>query len=87
MLARAKALMPNQVINYWEEHIRPHLPDVSFITLHYLYFIATGLVSSIIFWGSSTPARTVSYTDSLFLCVSAMTEAGEYVLDRLHRAY
>ena len=34
------------------------------------------MLSSIIFWGSSTPARSVSYTDSLFLVVSAMTLAG-----------
>ena len=34
------------------------------------------MLSSIIFWGASTPARSVSYTDSLFLVVSAMTLAG-----------
>ena len=34
------------------------------------------MLSSIIFWGSSSPARSVSYTDSLFLVVSAMTLAG-----------
>lgn len=33
-------------------------------------------MSSLIFWGSSTPSRSISYTDSLFLIVSAMTEAG-----------
>jgi hypothetical protein len=74
-----KARLPNRLVNFWEEHARPHLPDISFITLHYLYFIATGLVSGIIFWGSSTPAKSVSFTDSLFLCVSAMTEAGTWV--------
>ena len=57
-------------------YIRPYLPDVSFITLHYLYFIVTTLVTSLIFWGSSTPFRSVSYVDSLFLTVSAMSEAG-----------
>jgi hypothetical protein len=76
LVARMKAKVPNRLVNYWEEHLRPHLPDLSFITLHYLYFIATGLTSAIIFWGSSTPAKSVSFTDSLFLCVSAMTEAG-----------
>ena len=34
------------------------------------------MVSSVIFWGSSTPPRSISYIDSLFLTVSAMTEAG-----------
>lgn len=53
-----------------------HLPPRNFITLHYLYFIGTSLLTSVIFWGSSTESKRVSYTDSLFLTVSAMTEAG-----------
>jgi len=53
-----------------------HLPPLNFITLHYAYFIGICLTSSVIFWGSSTPPRSVSYTDSLFLTVSAMTLAG-----------
>lgn len=53
-----------------------HLPPLNFITLHYAYFIGVCLVSSVIFWGSSTPPRTVSYIDSLFVVVSAMTLAG-----------
>ncbi|TKA61557.1 hypothetical protein B0A49_07272, partial [Cryomyces minteri] len=56
--------------------IRSHLPPLNFLTIHYAYFIATCLVSAIIFWGSSTPSRSVSFTDSLFLTVSAMTLAG-----------
>lgn len=56
--------------------IRAHFPPPNFITLHYAYFLGVCLVSSVIFWGSSTPARSVSYTDSLFLTVSAMTLAG-----------
>ncbi|KAG9706880.1 TrkH-domain-containing protein, partial [Aureobasidium melanogenum] len=44
-------------------------------TLHYAYFILTGLLAAVIFWASSTTTH-VSFTDSLFLCVSAMTEAG-----------
>jgi Trk-type K+ transport system membrane component len=51
-------------------------PSLNFITLHYLYFIGTCLVSSGIFYAASTPPRSVSYTDSLFLVTSAMTEAG-----------
>lgn len=53
-----------------------NLPSRNFITLHYLYFIGTCLLTSVIFWGSSTESKRVSYTDSLFLTVSAMTQAG-----------
>lgn len=56
--------------------IAVHLPPANFITLHYAYFIGTCLLASVIFWGSSTPPRSISYTDSLFLTVSAMTLAG-----------
>lgn len=56
--------------------IRKFLPPLNFITIHYTYFIVVCLSSSVIFWLSSDPAFTVSYTDSLFLVVSAMTEAG-----------
>ncbi|KAF2091272.1 TrkH-domain-containing protein, partial [Saccharata proteae CBS 121410] len=52
------------------------LPPLNFITLHYAYFIGTCLLAAIIFWASSTPFRSVSFTDSLFLVVSAMTLAG-----------
>ncbi|KAK5121341.1 hypothetical protein LTR85_005507 [Meristemomyces frigidus] len=56
--------------------LRGLLPPLNFITIHYLYFIGTCLLFAVIFWGSSTPAHSVSFTDALFLCVSAMTEAG-----------
>lgn len=49
---------------------------MNFITIHYAYFIIVCLVSSVVFWGSSNPAWSISYTDSLFLVVSAMTESG-----------
>jgi len=52
------------------------LPPLNFITIHYAYFIVVCLVASLVFWGSSTPAWSVSYVDALFLVVSAMTEAG-----------
>jgi len=52
------------------------LPELNFITLHYLYFIGTCLLSGIVFWGSSTPAFEISFLDSIFLCISAMTESG-----------
>lgn len=56
--------------------VRMQLPPLNFITVHYAYFIVTCLIASLIFWGSSHPDRSISYTDSLFLVVSAMTEAG-----------
>ncbi|KAK7429080.1 hypothetical protein QQZ08_004295 [Neonectria magnoliae] len=49
------------------------LSQLSFITSHYAYFIVVCMVSSLIFWGST---RAISYVDSLFLVVSAMTAAG-----------
>ncbi|KJZ70575.1 hypothetical protein HIM_10043 [Hirsutella minnesotensis 3608] len=57
-------------------HLRAYLPPLNFITLHYAYFILVCLVTSVIFWGSSRPAYSISYVDSLFMTVSAMTEAG-----------
>lgn len=56
--------------------MRKYLPPLNFITIHYAYFIIVCLISSVIFWRSSDVASPVSYTDSLFLVVSAMTEAG-----------
>lgn len=56
--------------------LRSILPPLNFITIHYAYFIAVPLITSIMFWGSSKPAYSISYVDSLFLVVSAMTEAG-----------
>ncbi|KAJ5289610.1 uncharacterized protein N7443_009863 [Penicillium atrosanguineum] len=56
--------------------IKPYLPRIRFLTVHYAYFIGVSLVTSAIFWGSSTPAHSVRYIDSLFLTVSAMTLAG-----------
>lgn len=34
------------------------------------------MLAAIIFWGSSTPEQSITFTDSLFLTVSAMTQAG-----------
>lgn len=56
--------------------IRTYLPPLNFITVHYLYFITTTLITSVIFYCISTPAWSISYVDCLFLQVSAMTEAG-----------
>ncbi|KAI0465510.1 TrkH-domain-containing protein [Xylaria cf. heliscus] len=60
------------------------LPPLNFITIHWsvhtgpanAYFIAVSLLASLVFWGSSNPRFSISYVDSLFLVVSAMTEAG-----------
>lgn len=56
--------------------IRRYLPPLNFISIHYAYFVIVCLVSSAIFWASSEPRGSISYVDSLFLVVSAMTEAG-----------
>ncbi|KAK6399365.1 hypothetical protein LTR81_025241 [Elasticomyces elasticus] len=59
--------------------MRRQLPPLNFISLHYAYFFAVSLGSAVVFWGTNTPSRgtlQVSFTDSLFLCVSAMTLAG-----------
>ena len=58
------------------QHLISYLPPLNFITVHYAYFIIICLITSLIFWGSSDPSRSITYTDSLFLVVSAMTEAG-----------
>lgn len=58
------------------QELRAFLPPLNFITIHYAYFIIVTLVTSLIFWGSSDPAFSIGYADSLYLVVSAMTEAG-----------
>ncbi|KAL9103606.1 MAG: hypothetical protein Q9163_001370 [Psora crenata] len=67
--------LPPTVSAVWRR-ISNHLPPLNFITLHYAYFLGVCMLSSIIFWGSSTPPKSVTYVDSLFLVVSAMTLAG-----------
>ncbi|KAK2023014.1 TrkH-domain-containing protein [Colletotrichum zoysiae] len=56
--------------------LRSLLPPLNFITLHYAYFIGTTLLASVVFYVSSSPHGSIGYVDSLFLVVSAMTEAG-----------
>ncbi|PCH00712.1 Cation transporter [Penicillium occitanis (nom. inval.)] len=58
-------------IQAFQPRLRPH-----FLTIHYAYFVGLCLLTSVIFWGASTPARSVRYIDALFFTVSAMTEAG-----------
>ncbi|KAL8397365.1 hypothetical protein RB594_004183 [Gaeumannomyces avenae] len=52
------------------------LPPLTFITCHYAYFVGVCLITSVVFWGSSSENFHVSYVDSLYLVISAMTEAG-----------
>ena len=63
------------------------LPPCNFLTLHYVYFIATCLVSSIIFYLTSTPWRSVAYIDAIFMCVRAMTGAGLNTVCAYHRMH
>ena len=56
--------------------LHAYVPEINFITLHYLYLIGTCLVASLILWGSATPRGSLPFTDALFLAISAMTEAG-----------
>ncbi|KAL9126333.1 MAG: hypothetical protein Q9217_004598 [Psora testacea] len=67
--------IPRIISRVWH-FVSLHLPPLNFITLHYAYFIGICMLSSVIFWGSSTPPRSVTYVDSLFLVTSAMTLAG-----------
>ena len=71
-----RSLRPPSAMANLTRAVKPHLPPLNFITLHYAYFIGVCLVTSVIFWGSSTPPRSITYTDSLFFTVSAMTLAG-----------
>ncbi|KAL2024238.1 hypothetical protein VTK56DRAFT_9394 [Thermocarpiscus australiensis] len=57
--------------------IRPYLPPINFITVHYAYFILVGLVFSLILWGTSSPSSLkLSYTDSFYLSMSAISSTG-----------
>ena len=67
--------LPGSLVQPWRQ-IRRWLPPCNFITLHYAYFIVTCMIASVIFWGASTPTKSVRYIDALFLCVSAMTLSG-----------
>ncbi|KAJ0425828.1 cation transport protein-domain-containing protein [Aspergillus carlsbadensis] len=69
-------MTPRRCLRLTSRRITNLLPPFDFLALHYAYFIIVSLLSSLIFWGASNPARSVSYTDSLFMCVSAITGAG-----------
>ncbi|KAL3425030.1 cation transporter [Phlyctema vagabunda] len=57
------------------------VPRINFLTIHYVSFICTILLFSIIFWASSPQPRQVSYVNSLFMTASAMTETGLHTLN------
>lgn len=61
--------------------VRPYLPPVNFITMHYAYFILVGLVFACIFYGLSRPTHSVSFVDSLFLVLSSFTTSGLNTVD------
>lgn len=48
--------------------LKLQMTSLNFIQLHYIYFIGVTLLSAVVFWGSSTPSRSVTFTDALFLC-------------------
>ncbi|KXH30596.1 potassium transport protein 1 [Colletotrichum salicis] len=61
--------------------VRPYLPPVNFITVHYAYFILTGFIFAGIFYGLSHPTNSISFIDSLFLVISAFTTSGLNTID------
>ncbi|KAH3963462.1 hypothetical protein HBI64_184340 [Parastagonospora nodorum] len=58
------------------ETVKPYVPPINFITLHYAYFISMTLLGSLIFWGASHPAKSIGWWDSMFMVMSAMTATG-----------
>ncbi|KAL2270579.1 hypothetical protein VTJ83DRAFT_2763 [Remersonia thermophila] len=57
--------------------LRPYLPPVNFITLHYAYFTFSSLALAAIFWACGSPAsREIYFIDSLFMATSALTGTG-----------
>ncbi|KAJ0344326.1 hypothetical protein KNSL1_009438 [Colletotrichum chrysophilum] len=70
----------DRMIESWAA-VRPYLPPVNFITVHYAYFILVGLIFAGIFHGISNPANSVSFIDSLFLVISAFTTSGLNTVD------
>ena len=69
------ALGKSSIANYLGG-ARRALFHLNFYRVHLLYFILTIIVSSGIFYGSSTSSFRIGYTDALFLCTSAMCNVG-----------
>ena len=68
--------LPTPVSKAWHTFIRPIFTRLILHHCSLLYFIAVCLVTSLMCWGASTPSKGVSYIDSLFLVISAITEVG-----------
>jgi hypothetical protein len=61
----------------WAATVRPYLPPINFITLHYAYFILSCLFFALVFWGSGSPSSLqIGFLDSLYLSMSALTSTG-----------
>ncbi|KAJ4288971.1 Sodium transporter hkt1 [Kalmusia sp. IMI 367209] len=56
--------------------VKPYVPPINFITLHYAYFIGVAIVGTLIFWGASSPAKSIGWWDSMFMVMSALTATG-----------
>jgi hypothetical protein len=54
----------------------PFLPRKNFMSVHYVYFLGTILLSSTIFWATAQPYKSIDFVDCLFMAASAMTETG-----------
>lgn len=74
------AATADRLVDSWAA-VRPYLPPVNFITMHYAYFIFVGLIFAGIFYGLSNPTHSVSFVDSLFLVLSAFTTSGLNTVD------
>jgi len=46
------------------------------LMIHYVYFILTPVIGSVIFYTASTQIHDLHYVDALFMCFSAMTGTG-----------
>ncbi|PSN73777.1 TrkH-domain-containing protein [Corynespora cassiicola Philippines] len=60
----------------WAAAIKPYVPPLNFITLHYSYFVGIAIVGTLVFWGASSPAKSIGWWDSLFMVMSALTASG-----------
>lgn len=74
------AATADRMVESWAA-VRPYLPPVNFITMHYAYFVFVGLIFAGIFHGLSHPSNSVSFIDSLFLVVSSFTTSGLNTVD------
>ncbi|KAK3302795.1 cation transport protein-domain-containing protein [Chaetomium strumarium] len=64
-------------VGEWARKIRPYLPPVNFITVHYAYFILSCLFFALVFWGTGSSASVeIGFLDSLYLSMSALTSTG-----------